>query len=331
MVLRKSIYFVIISIVFIFMSLNYVLAQDETKTVLDIELGNASMSEEIKQYVLENSVFYKVSEDAEVSEFDLENSVVTVEGFDIAKLGQQKISVIVEVESLNVGSEIKSHMILQEDILINLVDTTAPVLELKRESLTLKNGASFDATDYISSVSDYDYMFDKQVKTESNVDTTVAGVYYVTYKSIDPSMNEAVKTLTVNVEEKYVAKTVYNDSNTIEAMLNEMNAYRASHGLSAFTLAGDSALSAASVRASEAVDYTSHTRPSGQSYKTALDDFGVDYNIAYEILTYSGSTISDKIEWWSNSAGHNKIMLLDGDYKVAYGYDGKMWAALIYN
>ena len=87
-----------------------------------------------------------------------------------------------------------------------------------------------------------------------------------------------------------------------------VNAERAKAGLSALTM--DSAANAAAqVRAREIVSNFSHTRPSGASCFTALQEAGVNYRGAGENIAYGQSSAQAVVDAWMNSEGHRANIL----------------------
>ena len=112
----------------------------------------------------------------------------------------------------------------------------------------------------------------------------------------------------------------YSIGNLEYAMLDAMNAYRTGAGIGELSI--HKKLSGiAYLRAQEAEDYWSHTRPDGRSYTSALSDYGYSYGDAAELMVYAtGNGNADTmVEKWMNSDSHNGIILGDGFSKVGIG------------
>ena len=99
-----------------------------------------------------------------------------------------------------------------------------------------------------------------------------------------------------------------NNSNYANQVLSILNQERASAGLPPLTM-NQSAVNAASVRAKEIVSSFSHTRPSGQSPFTALDEAGVSYRAAGENIACGQKSPSEVMTGWMNSSGHRANIL----------------------
>ena len=97
------------------------------------------------------------------------------------------------------------------------------------------------------------------------------------------------------------------------------NAARAEAGLSA--LSYDGVLSSlASVRAAEAAQSFSHTRPDGRSCFTILDENAVAYMTCGENIAAGQTTEEEVMNAWLNSPGHRANILNGAFHKVGLGY-----------
>ena len=98
-----------------------------------------------------------------------------------------------------------------------------------------------------------------------------------------------------------------------------VNQERAKQGLSPVT--ADSRISAAAqVRAQEAAQSFSHTRPNGTSCFTALKEAGISYRGAGENIAYGQKTPQSVMEDWMNSSGHRANILNAKYTKIGVGY-----------
>lgn len=91
-------------------------------------------------------------------------------------------------------------------------------------------------------------------------------------------------------------------------VLSLLNTERANAGLPALTM-NSGASAAAKIRAKEIVSSFSHTRPSGQSPFTALDESSVSYKAAGENIAYGQRTPEAVMNGWMNSSGHRANIL----------------------
>ncbi len=97
------------------------------------------------------------------------------------------------------------------------------------------------------------------------------------------------------------------------SMLSSLNQVRTSSDKDRF--ATNSALKqAAKARAKELVTLYSHNRPNSQSYTSALNQYGVNYKNAYEIISNDQSPIGTLLGYWLGDSGMGPI-LNSTDYK----------------
>ncbi len=146
--------------------------------------------------------------------YDIRTVVDSVDGeivsikkdIDTTKVGPQEI--IVEVE--------KNQIIKEIPIMVEVKDTIAPKIQLKKEVISLTEGDSFDALSNLTSVYDkvdgeLEYQKQEIVNSEvdtnyytvdSNVNSDVPGTYEVTVTAVDQYGNESMVTYSVEVSEK---------------------------------------------------------------------------------------------------------------------------------
>ena len=111
------------------------------------------------------------------------------------------------------------------------------------------------------------------------------------------------------------------------------NAARQDNGLSELTYNSD-LQEAANIRAKEASEMFSHTRPDGSSCHSVVEDF--DYYVAGENLILAEKHIASAkrmMEEWMNSEGHRHNILLKDFTSMAVGVyekDGYVFAAQIF-
>ena len=146
--------------------------------------------------------------------YDIRTVVDSVDGeivsikkdIDTTKVGPQEI--IVEVE--------KNQIIKEVPIMVEVKDTIAPKIQLKKEVISLTEGDSFDVLSNLTSVYDkvdgeIEYQKQEIVNSEvdtnyytvdSNVNSDVPGTYEVTVTAVDQYGNESMVTYSVEVSEK---------------------------------------------------------------------------------------------------------------------------------
>lgn len=305
---------------------------DEEFDLLTVELNDAEAVSSIKKQLIEDQ--YNTSNTVGLlNTIDIEASEIKLEGLDVSKLGSQDILVHMNVKNNPLASSLILNNLFSKKVRVQVIDTLAPNIELKYEHIYLDYKEELDPLEWIEEITDNDNIENILLDVDtSGLDITVAGDYKIIYQASDASGNTSQKTLLVTVKEEVKPYTYYGSNDDyINAMLSLINNARASYGLSAYSLGSEAAQKAVGVRACEAASYTSHTRPDGRHYKTAFDDYNVSYSSPYEVLTYAGTSVEDKFNWWMNSSGHRNILLRSSSSKIAIGYCGKMWAAIAYD
>lgn len=242
-----------------------------------------------------------------------------------------------------------------------MIRSTAPELKLKTKEIELDNGASFDALEFISDIVDESWVM-PLLKITGFVDTEENDTYQIRYELMNQNGETAEEVLNVTVryseeqlreiEEQRAAEEaerlaeeareqaaggnvslstlgVY-DTGTVYSMVEAINAVRAAYGLYPYAYASEAGFNAAAIRAQECTYYLSHTRPNGTDYDTALDECGVSYNYAYEILVAYGSSVEENLNWWLSEPGHRNIVLGSAGTYIAVGYADGIWSAEVY-
>lgn len=88
----------------------------------------------------------------------------------------------------------------EKALLVSVVDTTKPIIELTQSEITLDKGDQFTAKDYIKKAEDnYDQLSADDVITKNTVDTNNDGDYEVEYQLKDQHGNVVVSILKVHV------------------------------------------------------------------------------------------------------------------------------------
>lgn len=112
---------------------------------------------------------------------------------------------------------------------------------------------------------------------------------------------------------------VNTDSSYAAQVAELVNRERAKQGLNPVTL-DEEISAAATVRAKEAAQSFSHTRPNGSYCFTALKEAGISYRGAGENIAYGQSTPAAVMTDWMNSSGHRANILNAKYTKIGVGY-----------
>ena len=135
------------------------------------------------------------------------NTIEVGEDFDINSFFEVEEGIAISLKDTDIDmSAIGPHSIdliisdgkkeEEKTFTVNVVDTQAPVI--KTRDITLYEGLKFHAEEF-ATVSDNSGEDISATVKNSNVDTSTAGEYYVTYEAIDSSGNSTEKTATVEV------------------------------------------------------------------------------------------------------------------------------------
>lgn len=113
------------------------------------------------------------------------------------------------------------------------------------------------------------------------------------------------------------------------AVVDLVNEERAKENLAPLTL-NKAATEAAQVRAEEAKESFSHTRPNGTKCFTALTEAEVSYMAAGENLAGCIKTPEKVVDAWMNSPGHRKNIMNPQYSQIGVGYvsSGNYWSQL---
>lgn len=295
---------------------------------VEVQINSMDNAELIKTSIINTLALENKTID--INSIDINNTTLTLDKLDTTTLGDHLVNATINVKSLpNTLSVIDSSYCVKLNI--RVVDNAAPVLELTQSHAVIKKDAEFNPWDYISFAFDNSHTY-PEITLEHNVDVSTYGEYVVNYTAKDKSGNITNIDMPVTVSSNsYDLSNVTYNSDDIQYMLDLINEVRTSNGLNPYQLGDDLAQQAVAIRAQEAAGAISHTRPDGSHYKTAFDEIGVSYeNHPLEILTYSGSTVEDKLNWWLNSSGHRSILMQpDYDY-IALAYVGGLWCGIAY-
>lgn len=311
------------------------------RTILDkvykLEINSKPSFDEIKKEILSHDIKYVIF--PEKLEHDLVLSEILVSDIDYSSHQPQTVDLEIQRFTDSKIDKKKIDTVLGR-VTLQFVDTTPPTITLKHKSLTITEGESFKAEDYLVDVSDNS--FDKvDVAIQDNTNVDKAGTYEVAYIAVDESKNKTEEILKVTVKAKpkpppVVRKAVVTPSPVMRASndffgaLSIINSYRIANGLNPLQMGSSGEQAAAATRAAEAAGYLSHQRPDGRSYVTAFTDRGIYRSSIVEVLTYSGTTAADKVAWWMSSASHRANLMRRDITHIALGAYGNMWVGMAY-
>ena len=321
-----------LSLIFVTLYHNVIQVSAETSTTttqpihIVVRVNELEQLEMIKAVLVGRLIDYKLYPEL-IDNIDFDQSTVTLNNFDINQVGKQEVLVklVVKTKSLLENSLFKNT--INTTIVIEVIDDVAPTITPVTAMIKTSIGGEVDYLKYVD-IKD-NTSSNLNISFVSDLDSTVAGEYTVQYIVEDSSKNTTTLTLPIIVKDQ--SFTDYGtDEDIINAMLKLLNDYRAEKGLNTLELGDTNAQLCAGVRASESTYLLDHVRPDGTSYKTCLDDYDIKRHRSVEILTNAGTTVKDKLNWWKNSSSHNSHILNPLATKVAFGYSGKVWVAILY-
>ncbi len=140
----------------------------------------------------------------------------------VDKVDGEIVSVTKDIDTTVVGKQEaiveikKDNVVKQVPIVVEVVDTVAPVIEMKEEKVTLTEGDNYNVLSNVSLVADIvDGTLDYREKAsdipeedtnyytiEGNIDTNKAGIYPLTIKAVDQYGNVSKSVYNVEVVEK---------------------------------------------------------------------------------------------------------------------------------
>lgn len=187
-------------------------------------------------------------------------SVSKVDGFDAKKLGDQELTV-----TFTDGDKEK-----EEKITVTVKDTKAPVVELKKDMVTIDAGDKLNLQDNIKSVKDVvdgDLKYSDE-KVEKNgyyiekgkFNEKKAGTYEIKIVAVDKNGNKTEKKFTVKVEKIEDRKTASKGSSSSSSSTNKGTSNSGSSGSSN---KGNSGSSTSSSKPSSSGSSGSSSKPSG--------------------------------------------------------------------
>lgn len=306
---------------------------DETNTTItyEIEVNSIVNNEEIKNYII--NYLNENNTTIDINEVDIKNSNLIIDKIDTSTLGDHLVNASLSVIPLATSKTLIANTLCFK-LNLKVIDSKSPVIKLSKNAVFLKIDEEFDPWTLLEYTYDNSDIY-PTVNIINNTDTTIEGEYYFVVSSCDSSNNETKVTVPVYVSNTNLdLSEVEFSGDNINYMLELINLKRAENGLNPYELGDSNAQLATAVRVYEVVTNNldiSHRRPDGSHYKTAFDEYDVEYYRApLEILTYSGNTIEDKLNWWMNSSGHSSILLQSDYTHIALASLNGMWCGIAY-
>lgn len=306
----------------------YAIEKKSTPLRIVMKVNDLNQMSVIKEALINSLIDYNTHPEL-LGNIDYESSELKAASLNLSKTGKQKTAVQLKVKTNKQLSENKLFKdTLSATVEFDVIDMEAPVMTSSKTVISRSINAELDPYQYLDITDNSND--DVAVEYTTDYNNQEAGEYSITYTATDKAGNTSTLTLPIIVK-----RQSYTDYETDEILINEMlmliNAYRAEHQLHPYELADVNAQHALGVRAAEARRYLSHQRPNGTHYKTAFDEYGVNYSEPFEILAFAGNSPEDNLEWWKHSKNHNARVLSKTSTKIAIGTCDGLWAAIVYH
>ena len=171
--------------------------KENTLPVIEVSQQDLNPLDTIKSLVIQERAAFDGTYD--LTNISIEKSVADIEGFNRSVTGIQTVTVKVTLASTGdiEAQKTLGYSFIQKAV-VNVVNSTAPVIKLKNSSVVVNNGDTFNASSYISYIND-DSGILPVLTVEGSVDMNTDGDYPVTYTVVDTAGNKSTATMTVTV------------------------------------------------------------------------------------------------------------------------------------
>ena len=171
--------------------------KENTLPVIEVSQQDLNPLDTIKSLVIQERAAFDGTYD--LTNISIEKSVADIEGFNRSVTGIQTVTVKVTLASTGdiEAQKTLGYSFIQKTV-VNVVNSTAPVIKLKNSSVVVNNGDTFNASSYISYIND-DSGILPVLTVEGSVDMNTDGDYPVTYTVVDTAGNKSTATMTVSV------------------------------------------------------------------------------------------------------------------------------------
>ena len=170
--------------------------QTSSMNVYEMNSTDPFASDTIKTLVIED--YAKSHSDVEFEDIDIDNSDVSITGLNMNKPGIQAVTLKVSLAKIGDTTKTVGYTETQKAA-INVVKSSNPTIKLKKSSVTVNNGDTWNPSSYISTISD-DSGTLPVLKETDNVDMNVDGDYYASYTVVDTEGNSSTVVLNVTVK-----------------------------------------------------------------------------------------------------------------------------------
>ncbi len=168
----------------------------EVLSVIEVSSSDLNPQETIKHFIIQERS--RVYDDADYKNIDMDRTKLTLEGFDRTAVGIQQATARVTLVEKDADSKSLGYSFIQK-VLIKVVTSSAPVIKLKAEAVTVNNGDTWNASNYISYINDDSGVL-PALTVSGTVDMSTDGTYPVTYSVIDITGNKTTASLLVTVQ-----------------------------------------------------------------------------------------------------------------------------------
>ena len=171
--------------------------KENTLPVIEVSQQDLNPLDTIKSLVIQERAAFDGTYD--LTNISIEKSVADIEGFNRSVTGIQTVTVKVTLASTGdiEAQKTLGYSFIQKAV-VNVVNSTAPVIKLKNSSVVVNNGDTFNASSYISYIND-DSGILPVLTVDGAVDMNTDGDYPVTYTVVDTAGNKSTATMIVSV------------------------------------------------------------------------------------------------------------------------------------
>lgn len=176
-----------------------VAAANDTKKNVDVY--TLSSSDPYVSDTLKTKVICKLANrlgNIDYSQIDMEDSKVIVSGLNYNRTGIQAVTLNTKIVMRTNPTKAADYS-SSDNAVINITDASSAVLKLKKASVVVNNGDTWNPSSYIAAVSDRSGML-PVLKEVDNVDMNTDGDYYASYIAVDSQGNSTSAILNVKVK-----------------------------------------------------------------------------------------------------------------------------------
>lgn len=165
--------------------------------VYDVTIGDTNIANTLKVDVIQDEC--EINSLLNIDNINLDYSSIDITGIDYTKAGIQPVTMKVNLV-YNDNSTDSVGYSFTRDAVVNMKVSSAPVLKLKRNEVTVNNGDTFNAESYISYINDDSGILPALQIDASAVDMNTDGQYVTSITATDLQGNKTTEYLTVNVQ-----------------------------------------------------------------------------------------------------------------------------------